>query len=490
MIPLTLAEIAAAVGGTVDGTAGDGDGSGGDVVVDGVATLDSRDVAPGGLFVAVPGEHVDGHDYAQRAVATGAAAVLAQRPVGVPAVLVPDTTVALGRLARAVLERVDAGVVALTGSQGKTGVKDYLAQVLAADAPTVATLANHNNELGVPLTVLQADADTRHLVVEMGARGVGHIAYLCDIAPPRVAAVLNVGTAHVGEFGSVDNIARAKGEIVEALPADGHAVLNADDPRVAAMRPRTAAPVLTFGEAGDVSWRGLELDALGRPSVELGYAGAWAPLRLAASGAHQVPNAAAAAALALCRGLDFETVVEALSAARPASRWRMEVTERADGLVVVNDAYNANPASMRAAIDALVAMAAGRPGRAVAVLGEMRELGAGADEEHERLGRAVAQAGVDVLVAVGGAEGAGAAGRIAAGARAAGDVETVVTPTRDEALAWLGDNVSAHDVVLVKASRGVALEVVADGLLGAAAGAAATGATGEAGRAGEGGPTT
>jgi UDP-N-acetylmuramoyl-tripeptide--D-alanyl-D-alanine ligase len=453
MIPLTLEQIAAAVGGTVDGDPG--------TVVTGAPFHDSRTPVAGGLFVAVVGEHSDGHDYAAATHEAGAAAVLGSRPTGVPAVLVDDPVTALGRLARHVLDGLDATVLAVTGSQGKTGTKDYLAQVLATAGPTVATAGNFNTEIGVPLTVLRADRDTAYLVVEMGARGIGHISYLCEVAPPRVAAAINVGTAHVGEFGSREAIAVAKGEIVEALPADGVAVLNADDDLTLAMTSRTAARTLTFGRSGDVAWRGLELDELGRPAFELGYAGEWHPVRLTQTGAHQVPNAAAAAAMALAVGVPLAQVAEALTAARPASRWRMELHERADGLVVVNDAYNANPASMVAAIDALAAI--GRGGRrTVAVLGEMKELGADAQDDHLAVGRAAAEAGVDVVLAVG-----DPARGIAEGASGMAGWPGVAVPTagRDEALSWLRENVTARDVVLVKASRGAALEVIADGLL-------------------------
>ncbi|GAB3088585.1 UDP-N-acetylmuramoyl-tripeptide--D-alanyl-D-alanine ligase [Nocardioides zeae] len=467
MLPLTLAEIASATGGRVDPP------EAADVRVTGPASLDSRDVPDGGLFVAVAGERVDGHDYAAAAVAEGAAAVLAAREVGVPAVVVADPAVALGRLARTVLDRLraegDLTVLAMTGSQGKTGVKDYLSQVLGAAGPTVATAGNFNNELGVPLTVLRADAGTRYLVVEMGARGIGHIAYLCSIAPPDVAAVLNVGTAHLGEFGSVDAIARGKGEIVEALSGSGVAVLNADDARVAAMVERTPARVLHFGEGAGpdgVAWRGLTLDELGRPEVELGHGGTWLPLHLAASGAHQVANAAAAAAMALGAGVDLDVVVAGLAGASPRSRWRMEVTERHDGLLVVNDAYNANPGSMAAALRTLVAIADRRSvGRSIAVLGEMLELGETSRDEHVALGRVAGELGVDLVVAVGAADGVG--GWIADAAREAG-AEAHLTSTRHEALAWLRHNVSARDVVLLKASRGGGLEVVAEGLLATA----------------------
>ena len=454
MIPLTLRAIATALGGTVDGDP--------ELVVDGPAFVDSRTPVPGGLFVAVVGERVDGHAYAPGAHAAGAAAVLGARATGVPTVLVDDPVVALGRLARHVLDSLDVTVLALTGSQGKTGTKDYLAHVLGTAGPTVATAGNNNNEIGVPLTVLRADATTAYLVVEMGARGLGHVAYLCGIAPPRVAAVVNVGTAHLGEFGSRAAIAVAKGELVEALPADGTAVLNADDELTAAMAGRTAARPLTFGEAGDVSWREVRLDDLGRPSFELGYAGTWRPVRLTQSGAHQVANAAAAAAMALAVGMPLEAVAEALSAARSASRWRMELSERPDGLLVVNDAYNANPASMVAAIHALVAIGERRSRRTIAVLGEMKELGDGSDEAHREVGRAVAAAGVDLVVVVG-----DAAHAIAEGARGTDGWrgEAIVTAGRDEALAWVRENVAAEDVVLVKASRGAALETIADGLL-------------------------
>jgi UDP-N-acetylmuramoyl-tripeptide--D-alanyl-D-alanine ligase len=443
MLALTLGEIADIVDGTVHGDP--------DLLVTGPAYVDSRRAEPGGLFVALVGEHVDGHEYAD-----GAHAVLGTRPTRAPTVVVADPVVALGTLARHVAHRLPATVLALTGSQGKTGTKDYLAQVLAAAGPTVATAGSFNNEIGFPLTVLRADADTEFLVLEMGARGLGHIAYLCDIAPPSISAVLNVGTAHLGEFGSREAIARAKGEIVEALPADGTAVLNADDPLVAAMRPRTSARVLTFGATGDVTWRGVELDDLGRPSFELGHAGDWRPVRLTQSGAHQVANAAAAAALAIAAGVSLPRIADALAAATAASPMRMELHERADGLVVVNDAYNANPASMAAALEALVAIGRRRSRRTVAVLGEMRELGPTSYDQHVGVGRTAAELGVDVVVVV---------GDEAAGIAAGVGPEAIVTAGRAEALAWVRENATGADVVLVKASRGAALETIAEGLL-------------------------
>lgn len=454
MIALRLSEIAAAVGGELHGE---------DVVVSGAAYVDSRTPVPGGLFVAIVGERTDGHAYAD-----GAHAVLGSRPTSAPTVVVADPVTALGRLARHVLDRLDVTVLALTGSQGKTGTKDYLAAVLrtlAGEDAVVATTANHNNELGVPMTALRAGESTRFLVVEMGARGIGHIAELCRIAPPSVAAVLNVGTAHVGEFGGREQIAQAKGEIVEVLPRDGTAVLNADDDMVAAMAPRTAAPVLTFGVAGAVRWSDLRLDALGRPSFVLEHDGSSAPVRLLQTGSHQVQNAAAAAAMALAVGFGLDDVGRALAGAASASPWRMEVSERADGLVVVNDAYNANPESMRAALEALIAVGRGdgaRPRRTVAVLGEMKELGPEHETGHRTVGRAAAELGVDVLVVVG----AAARGIADGSAEAAEPVgEVIVTAGREEAADWVRQNAGPEDVVLVKASRGAALEWVADQVL-------------------------
>ena len=268
MIPLTLAEIAALTGGSLapaDAAAR---------TVTGPVIIDSRRVTDGALFAALPGERADGHDYAPAAVAAGAAGVLASRPVpGAPAVVVPDVTVALGALAKGVLGRLPAATVTgITGSSGKTSTKDLAAQVVEHLGPTIAPEGSFNNEIGLPLTVLRAGSSTRFLVLEMSARGIGHIAALCDIAPPRIGAVLNVGRAHAGEFGSLDAVAKAKGELPEALPADGVAVLNADDPRVVAMAARTAARVVTFGvrdTAAAVRAGDIRLDDLGRASFRL-----------------------------------------------------------------------------------------------------------------------------------------------------------------------------------------------------------------------------
>jgi UDP-N-acetylmuramoyl-tripeptide--D-alanyl-D-alanine ligase len=459
MIAMTLAEIAEVVGGEVHDDAA--------VTVTGDAFVDSRAPVPGGLFVAVPGEHVDGHDYAAGAVEGGAAAVLAARPVGVPAVVVPDVLGALGLLAHHVVGRLPGlRVVGLTGSQGKTSTKDLLAQVLAGAGTTVATLGNFNNEIGMPLTALRAGPDTEFLVLEMGARHVGNIRELCEVVRPHVGLVLNVGTAHVGEFGSREAIAQTKGELVESLAEDGTAVLNADDRLVAGMAPRTRAAVTTYGESSDADVRvdGLVLDDTGCPEFDLVTGAGTAHVRLRLLGEHQAGNAAAAAAVALSLGLDLDRIAAALSAATNASRWRMEQHERADGVLVVNDAYNANPESMRAALKALAAIARGRgPGtRSVAVLGEMRELGESSREEHDAIGRLAVRLDISQLVVVG--EPARAI-HLGASLEGSWGDESVFVSDNDEATAWLREHLQPGDVVLVKASRAAALEQVAAALL-------------------------
>jgi UDP-N-acetylmuramoyl-tripeptide--D-alanyl-D-alanine ligase len=473
VIALSLAEVAQAVGASLP------PGADGSATVTGV-TLDSRAVAAGDLFVAVAGERVDGHDFLDAAAAAGAVAALTTRPGGpLPALVVDDTVAGLGRLAALVHARLAAAgllTVGITGSSGKTSTKDLLGQVLAAAGPTVSPPGSYNNDIGLPLTVLSADGDTRFLVLEMGARGVGHIARLCAVARPDVGVVLNVGSAHLGEFGSAEVIAQAKGELVEALPEAGTAVLNADDPRVAAMAGRTRARVVSTGRGGDADVRatGVTLDDGARARFTLVAGGEEHPVALQVVGGHQVANALSAAAAALAAGMTPAAVADALSEAEPRSRWRMEVTRRPDGVTVVNDAYNANPESMRAALAALAGLPAGRR---VAVLGGMAELGAGAVAEHERLGRDAVAAGVHLLVAVGpdavgmvtGATAAGARHGEGSGSDAGTRVESV--PDRAAALDLLSEVLVPGDVVLVKASRSNGLEVLAADLLTAGAGA-------------------
>ena len=460
MIRLTLEEIAGIVGGrVVDAKPSE--------VVTGPAFLDTRTPEKGGLFVAFAGEHVDGHDYAVTAVEGGAAAVLGTRATGVPTVLVDDARAALQVLAHDVLQRLRrAGgrlrVLAITGSQGKTTAKDMLARVLADAGATVATAGSFNNELGLPLTVLRADKKTRYLVLEMGSRGVGHLAELCEIAPPDISLVLNVGRAHIGEFGSQEQIAVAKGELVEALQPEGAAVLNIDDPLVSMMAIRTQAHVWTFGHSAAAAVRidDVQVDDLGRASFDLTHRGKTEHVTLRLLGEHRAVNAAATTAAALAAGLSLKRVTGSLRTLDHLSPMRMELHERADGLAVINDAYNANPDSMRSALETLGRV--GRSGRrTVAVLGEMRELGGTAEEEHRQVGLLLGRLGIDVVVVVG----PGARGVYDALADD-GLATTRYVETATEAGEWLRENVAGPDVVLVKASRSVQLETVTDMLVG------------------------
>lgn len=455
MIPFTLTEIAEALGAEVHGPA--------ETVVTGI-TVDSRSVSPGDLFVALPGERVDGHDFIDTAMAAGAAAVLGQRLEGAPGVIVTDSTAALGQLATALLTRLgQLTTVAMTGSSGKTSTKDLLSQVLADAGETIAPPGSFNNELGLPLTVLRCTESTKYLVLEMGARGVGHIAYLCGIATPDVGIVLNVGSAHVGEFGDRDAIARAKSELVQALAPSGIAVLNADDSRVAAMAEATAARVVTFGEAesADMRMSDITLDALARPSFTLHHGSETASVQLSLSGEHMAANAAAVAAAAVSMGLPLGQVAASLSAAQSRSRWRMEVGHTAAGVTVINDAYNANPESVRAALKSLVAMAGA--GRTWAVLGEMLELGDESTERHDAIGRLAVRLDVAKLIAVG--TGARPIHMGAAHEGSWGDESTWV-PDVEAALEILQAQLAPGDVVLIKASRAVGLERIAEALLG------------------------
>ncbi|MFD5797763.1 UDP-N-acetylmuramoyl-tripeptide--D-alanyl-D-alanine ligase [Streptomyces diastatochromogenes] len=457
MIALSLAEIAAVVGGQTH------DIPDPSVQVTGPVVRDSRDVVPGTLFAAFVGERVDGHDFAQAVVEAGAVAVLASRPVGVPAIVVEDVQTALGALARHVVRRLGATLVALTGSAGKTSTKDLIAQVLQSKAPTVFTPGSLNNEIGLPLTALSATEETRFLVLEMGARGIGHIRYLTDLTPPRIGLVLNVGTAHIGEFGGREQIARAKGELVEALPEDGAAILNADDPLVRAMASRTKAKVVLFGESAeaDVRAENVRLTDSGQPAFRLHTPSGASDVTMRLYGEHHVSNALAAAAVAHELGLSAEEIATALSEAGSLSRWRMEVTERPDGVTIVNDAYNANPESMRAALRALAAMGKGR--RTWAVLGKMAELGDEALAEHDAVGRLAVRLNVSKLVAVGGIE----ASWLQLGAYNEGSwgEESVHVSDAQAAVDLLRSELRPGDVVLVKASRSVGLESVAQALV-------------------------
>ena len=429
-----------------------GDLAGPEVEVDG-ATVDSRAVRGGELFVPVVAAR-DGHDFVPAALAAGAAAYLTSRPpVGGTAVVVADTAAALTRLGAAARARLPDRVVGITGSVGKTSVKDLLAAVLARPFRTAASPRSFNNELGLPLTLLNAPADAEAVVLEMGARGRGHIAALCEVARPTVGVVTTVGMAHTELFGSVEEVAVAKGELVEALPPSGTAVLNADQPLVAAMAGRTRATVVRFGAAGDVRAEHVEVGDDLRARFTLVSPWGAVPVRLAARGEHQVANALAAAAAAVAAGATLDDVAAGLSEAA-VSAWRMELVTAPSGAVVLNDAYNANPVSTAAALRSLARLPARRR---VAVLGGMAELGEGSAAAHREVGDLARSLGVRI-VAVG-----------------APDYGGEDVPDLAAALAALGP-VGEGDAVLVKGSRVHGLERLAETLVSGGAGAGTQGA--------------
>ena len=456
MIPLTLGEIAAAVGGELLGEA--------DAVVTGRVVIDSRAIQPGDLFIALPGDRLDGADFVDSALAAGAVAAVTSRPAPAPIIRVAEPIVAFGALARAVLARLpELKVVGITGSSGKTSTKDLLAQILETDGPTVAPQESFNNEIGLPRTALLANFTTKYLVLELGARGRGHLTYLCQIARPDVAVVLNVGSAHVGEFGSRAEIAAAKSELVAAVDSDAIVVLNEDDPLVRAMVDvaPVGARVITFGESGTAHVRAVNvsLDPMARAGFDLAVGSESERVQLRVTGAHQIANALAAASVAVGLGMELPLIASALGAATVRSKWRMAVADTAEGVKIINDAYNANPESVRAALAALAVIGKGR--RTWAVLGEMRELGAESAAQHEAIGRLVVDLGIDRLIVVG-----PAARPIfrAATAQGSWSGEAIFVDTVAAAGEVIVGEVTSGDVVLVKASRSVGLEAVAETL--------------------------
>ena len=425
-------EVVQAVGGRLVGP---------DVAVSGVS-IDSRTVGRGELFVPVVAER-DGHDFIDDALAAEAAAYLtAEVPRGATAVVVDDTAAALAELGRYARRRFSGPVVGITGSVGKTSVKDMAAAAIGADRPTHASPMSFNNELGVPLTLANCPESAQAVVVEMGARGQGHIAWLCSLAQPTVGVVTSVGAAHTELFGTVEAVADAKGELVEALDASGVAVLNADQPLVAAMASRTKAEVLAFGRtAGEVRASGVSLDDGLCARFRLETPNGQAEVSLAACGEHMVDNALAAAAAALAVGVGVDEIATGLSSAK-LSPWRMEVTELVSGAVLINDAYNANPMSMAAGLRSLAAV---DRRRRVAVLGVMAELGDRAAAEHAAIGALAQELGIEVIPVA--------------------TAEYGLSPVADAAaaVAALGA-LDADTAVLVKASRAAGLEAVATAL--------------------------
>ncbi|MCU1439409.1 MAG: UDP-N-acetylmuramoyl-tripeptide--D-alanyl-D-alanine ligase [Rhodoglobus sp.] len=466
MIALTLAELASALGGRLlraTDTA---------TVIHGDVHTDSRRIVPGSVFFALPGETTDGHLFAEAAVTAGAELLVVERELDldVPQVLVSDGVTALASLARTVVARVRAAgqlrVVAITGSNGKTTTKNMLRAILEREGETVAPAGSFNNEVGAPFSMLGVTEQSRYLIVEMGASGIGEIASLISIVTPDVGVVLKVGLAHVGEFGGQDAIQRAKSEMVTELPPDAVAVLNTDDPRVTPMAALTRARVLWFGLGDTADVRAVDVEALASGTAfTLEVDGASHPVRLRILGEHHVMNALAAIAAAREIGVPVERSIPAVESLARAERWRMELLERPDGVVVINDAYNASPDSMAAALKTLAQIT--RDGRrSVAVLGEMAELGEYADDEHDRIGRLAVRLNISQLIVVG-----HRARHIhnAAGLEGSWDGESVLVGTPDEAYDVLRDQLRPGDVVLVKSSKSAELRFLGDRIAGVTA---------------------
>jgi UDP-N-acetylmuramoyl-tripeptide--D-alanyl-D-alanine ligase len=468
VIALTLAEIADALGGRI--VRGDPAAR-----IDGSVETDSRLVSPGSVFFALPGETTDGALFAPAAVSAGAALVIAERELALPAtegdaplIVVPDGVVALADLARTVVARVRAlgrlKVVAITGSNGKTTTKNLLRAVLDAEGPTVAPEGSFNNHVGAPISMLRVDERAEYLVVEMGASHVGEIARLISIVTPDIGIVLKVGLAHAGEFGGIEAVQRAKAEMVTDLPPDAVALLHGDDPRVDEMAGMTRARVVRFGvgEHNDLRADDVQATATGTTFDYLAD-GERHPVSLRILGEHHVTNALAAIGAARELGIAAERAIAAIESVPRAERWRMEVLTPGDGVTVINDAYNASPDSTAAALKTLAQITRGGPGRSIAVLGEMAELGEYAQEEHDRLGRLVVRLNISQLVVVG-----ERARHIhaAAGLEGSWDGESVFVADADAAYDLLRGELRAGDVVLVKSSKSAGLRFLGDRLGG------------------------
>jgi UDP-N-acetylmuramoyl-tripeptide--D-alanyl-D-alanine ligase len=463
VIDLSLAEIAAIVGGELIASVSH------ETVVSGAVHTDSRLVGPGAIFFALPGETTDGALFAPAAVVNGAELIIAERALHLeaPVIVVQNGVSALAALAAAVVARVrETGrlsVIAITGSNGKTTTKNLLRAILADQAPTVAPQGSFNNHVGAPISMLGIDYGTRYLVVEMGASGAGEIARLVAIAKPDIGVVLKVGLAHAGEFGGIDAVARAKSEMVTDLAPDAIAILNADDDRVAAMATLTPAAVRWFGLSQGADVRADDIEATASGTNFTAVVGERRmPVRLRILGEHHVMNALAALSVAHELGVDLEAAILALEGVVRAERWRMELLLPESGAIVINDAYNASPDSMAAALKTL-AQVRGPEDRTIAVLGEMAELGEYSDEEHDRIGRLVVRLNIRKLIVVG--HGARHIHN-AAGLEGSWDGESVLVDTAEEAYDLLREDLGTGDIVLVKSSKSANLRFLGDRLGG------------------------
>lgn len=443
-------------------------GDGTSVVSSSVET-DSRLANPGSLFVAKPGQLTDGHLFVGDSIKNGASVAIVERRVdeAISQVVVKDSVRALGQLAKWLLAELrkagELQVIGITGSNGKTTTKNMLREILSKVGETIAPIESYNNSVGAPISMLKANEQTRFLVVEMGAEGLGSIDYLAQIAKPDLAAILKIGMAHAGEFGGIEQTAIIKGELARALDEKAQLVLNADDARVAALEKQTKAKVHFFGSTKDSSfWASdVELTKTGTSFVLHWPDGEQDKVELKILGEHHINNALAASAVASLAGASHQQIVEALESMELAERWRMQRLVRTDGVVVINDAYNASPDSMKAALQTLAQL--GRMGsRTIAVLGEMAELGEFSVAEHDAIGRLVVRLNIDQLVVVG--EGAKLI-HMGASQEGSWDGESKFFPTIAEALEYLRGILASGDTVLVKSSKSANLRFLGDELM-------------------------
>lgn len=463
MFDLTLGQISEIVGGKLFGDAS--------IRVSGVS-IDSRNTVSGDLFAAIVGERVDGHDFTTQASSNGAQAFLTSREVDGNFVLVPKSTdnldpviSALAKIATYVRSTMQAvEVIGITGSSGKTSTKDMIGQVLAHAGVTHAPAGSLNNELGLPLTLMSAPRDVKYLVAEMGMRGLGHIEYLCKLASPTIGVITNVGRAHIGEVGSIEGIAKAKSELVSAIPSSGVVVLNADDERVMAMRNLTQATVFTYGlsKTADVRAENLHLSSYGSYNFDLIYRGERTSASIPILGEHNVLNALAAAAVGLAVGMELLDIARALTTLKQMSKWRMEVHQVPGNVTIINDAYNANPESMTAALETLRLIPA--TGNSFAILGKMHELGDTSDEIHAQIANLAIKLGVNFVIAVGeDAKSYALPDQTVNLENEHGLTQKAVwLPDFDTACDYIEKQVNSGDILLFKASRAEKFEVLAD----------------------------
>ena len=466
MFDLTLGQVCEIVGGKLIGDPS--------IRLSGIS-IDSRKTTAGDLFAAIIGERVDGHEFVEQASKSGVTAFLTSREVIGDQVLVPPSPDALDPVihaiaklsahVRALMNGVD--VIGVTGSSGKTSTKDMIGQVLSHAGVTHAPAGSLNNELGLPLTLLAAPIDTKYLVAEMGMRGLGHITHLCNLAQPTIGVVTNVGQAHIGEVGSIEAITKAKSELVMAIPASGFVVLNADDERVVAMRTLTEATVLTFGfsKAADVRAENLQLTESGSYNFDLVCGGERISTSIPILGEHNVVNALAATAVGFAVGMKVKDIANALTTLEQMSKWRMEVKQLPGNVTIINDAYNANPESMTAALQTLTAIPA--RGQTFAILGKMHELGEASDAIHAQIANLAVQLGVTQVIAVGELANSYSLTGLSSAA-SAGDLleseaqESVWLPDFDQACDYIVKQVNSGDILLFKASRAEHFEVLAE----------------------------